>query len=406
MTGSELATLDDYRAAGSFNVLSPVIELASRESAISPYLVESVAAVKISPEPRAGETYHDYRYANERDGLFALTGLGLAKIAAAAGIKWVATTMLERSRRPDGHVYVLWSATGAIRQPNGEWHLESASAHLDTADEAEALEDMYRRKLDSGRARFTELEIPAMVRREVLQIRTFAEERVETRAKNRVIRRVLALRQVYSGKELAQPFAVPRLIFRPDVADPLSLERVQLEGARARDELFGSPLPLGEPSSAPPEPEVEVPPEAPPSPPEPAPARESKPKAEKKPRATREKAKAKQDPEPTLQGEPASEAPIDDARPAPASDERDDAPPPEGWDESAGESAGSDLDSMTREQLLEEAARLFGGESASKQIASARMLSSAAFLWEPVEKVSDLSDVQIRTLVEKKRAQA
>jgi len=247
-TGSELATLDDYRKAGGFNVLAPVVELASRESAVSPYLVESVAAVKINALPASGEIYNDWRYAPERDGLYALSGLGLAKIAAAAGITWdlSLTGPQERVRRPSGHVYLRYRAVGAIRQPNGEWHREAAEKEIDTEDEAEQVEDAYRRKLAAGRARFSEADIPDMVRREVLQLREFILGHAETKAKNRVIRRLLALKQVYTREELERPFAVPRLIYRPDLADPAVAERTQVEGSRAAAALYGEPFELAE----------------------------------------------------------------------------------------------------------------------------------------------------------------
>src|SRR5205085_992667 len=189
----------------------------------------------------------DFRYANEREGKRALSALALTKLANAAGIKWIPELckVLERTRRDDG-TYIRFQAGGAVRQPNGEWHVEIAEKDLDTADAAEQLEDGYRRKLKAGRAKFSEDDIPEMVRREILQLREFLLGHVETKAKNRVIRRFLELRQTYTVQELAKPFAVPRLVYRPDLADPLQLERVQLEGRQASEDLFGktpSPLP-------------------------------------------------------------------------------------------------------------------------------------------------------------------
>jgi hypothetical protein len=197
--------------------------------------------LSISPKEQAGETYHDFRYANEREGLFALSSLGLAKIASAAGIKWIPELcrVVDRQRHADGHVYIRFAAGAGIRQPNGEWHIETAEKEIDTADVAEQLEDAYRRKLKAGRAKFKAEDIPEMVRREVLQLREHILGHAETKAKSRAIRRILALKQVYSTQELARPFVVPRLLYRPDLADPLAIEQVQIEGRRAAEGLYG-----------------------------------------------------------------------------------------------------------------------------------------------------------------------
>jgi hypothetical protein len=238
--GTGLARLDEY-AAKDYNVLRPVIDVVDGGAASSPYLVESIALLSISPKPEASETYHDFRYANEHDGKFALSSLGLAKIASAAGIKWIPELcgVVERQRHADGHVYIRFRAGAGIRQPNGEWHVETGEKEIDTADEAEKLEDTYRRKLKSGRAKFKEEDIPDMVRREILQLREHILGHAETKAKSRAIRRILALKQVYTTAELKRPFVVPKLVFRPDLADPLQLEQVQIEGRRATASLYG-----------------------------------------------------------------------------------------------------------------------------------------------------------------------
>lgn len=233
--------LEDYSPA-EFNVLHPVV-LVAGESVSSPVLVQSVSVVRINTAPDSGEVYHDWRFAPEREGKAALSALGLAKIAAAAGIKWVPELcrVLARERRPDGHIYIDYQAGGAVRQPNGEWHIEVAHKDIDTADVAERLEDAYTRKLRDGRAKYAATQIPEMVRRDLLQVKEFLLGHAETKAKNRVIRRLLTLRQVYSHKDLERPFAVPRLLYRPDLTDPMQLEQVQIEGRQAAAALYGSP---------------------------------------------------------------------------------------------------------------------------------------------------------------------
>lgn len=259
--GKELA-LDQYDP-DSFNILAPVLVVRQEGADVSPLLTESVSIVEIHG-PDSGDVYNDFRYANERDGKFALTSLALARIAAAAGVKWIPDMckILTRERRPDGNVYIAYQAGAGIRTLNGEWHIEIASKEIDTADVAEQMAEVDRRTYDRmrtqdrapawvktlGRDASTaalEKAIEGRVRQQILQLREHLLSHAETKAKSRVIRRILSLRQVYTKAELGRPFVVPRLVYRPDLTNPLELERVQVEGRRAAAELYGddvSPL--------------------------------------------------------------------------------------------------------------------------------------------------------------------
>lgn len=243
--GAELATLADYDRAGDrFNVLHPIVQVEAGAGS-SPFLVESVSIVKLEAGENSPDTFNDYRFANARQGVFALSGLALTKIATAAGVKWIPDMCVveARERRPDGHVYLRYRAAAAIRQPNGEWHIESASKEIDTADVADALRDRDMRARTSGRKEYSDAEIEDRVRQQVLQVREFILPLAETKAKNRVIRRLLSLQQTYTKQELAKPFVVPRLLYRPDATDPMQLEQIQIEGRRAAQELYGDRAP-------------------------------------------------------------------------------------------------------------------------------------------------------------------
>lgn len=230
MTRSEpstaLATLEglDRRR---FNVLAPIISVEG--DAVSPVLVQSVQYVQINPNEDAGEIYHDYVYAPKNRGKAALTQLGLAKIAAAVGVQWEQSAISDRERRPNGHVYVHVEAVGAIRQPNGELYRIRAGKSLDTEDYAEQRYASYVKKGEKSAD-----EIAAAVRRDVLSFREHVDQRAETGAQNRVIRKLLSIPQVFDVRDLERPFAVPRLLFRPEYAQALE------QGSRAADSLYGS----------------------------------------------------------------------------------------------------------------------------------------------------------------------
>jgi hypothetical protein len=237
--------------------------------AVSPMLVQSIQFVRVNADEKAGDVYHDPRFAPlwmEKGAIvpaktrYALTAQAIGRIAANAGVKWIPeqTGMIpgSRERRPNGHVYLRYKATGAVRQPNGEWYWEPTEVEIDTQDEAEEIAATYRRQIRDGRnkylygdkrgqERFTADDVAGMVEREIMQLRKFVLRHAETKAKTRAIRRLLSLPQTFSHEEIERPFAVPRLLYRPDFADPLQLEQAQIEGQRAERSLYGGLPELG-----------------------------------------------------------------------------------------------------------------------------------------------------------------
>ncbi len=229
--GEELAvagTLEGF-PSDRFNVLAPVLTVLGAE-ARSPYLAESVSIVKISPEEDLGETYTEFRYANARDGKRALTSLGLQKIAAAAGIRFLPTEVISRERRRDGHVYIHVRAAGAVRMPNGEWAVDSAEKEIDTEDWLELARDAKLRANERRGERKTEATMESELRRDLLAFREHLLSHAETRARSRLIRRILSLKQVYHVDDLKRPFAVPRLVFAPELAGAEEIQRLQIIG--------------------------------------------------------------------------------------------------------------------------------------------------------------------------------
>lgn len=256
--GTELAQMEKFDPK-KYIVLHPVT--ITDEGQFSPVLAQTISFVKIRTEEEAGEVYHDFRFApppdrdKKRPGKYALTALGLGRIKDAAGLQVVASRKTDRQRDPNtGHLYVEWQVVAGVRQPNGEVVFMPASASLDTADFADERTHAYEEQIrenrhlykfgpKKGKPRFESKDVPDMVRRDVIQIKAKLEERVETLALNRAIRKLLSLKQVYTEEEIQREFVVPRLIYRPDLTDPVQLEWVQVEGSRAVAALYGgSPL--------------------------------------------------------------------------------------------------------------------------------------------------------------------
>ena len=250
---SEIAVADTRNALESFDpkqfhVLQPVLSVVAG-NARSPYLAESVSIVAISPDEERGEVYTEFRYANAKEGKRALTSLGLKKIADAAGIRFLPTQVVDRERwvGRDGnrHARIHVRAGAAVRMLNGEWAVEFAEKEIDTEDWIEQGRDAKIRAAERQDRAVDERKLEADLRRDLLAFREHLLSHAETRARSRVIRRILSLPQVFKVKDLERPFAVPRLVFRPDLAGAEEIERiatigdVSLHGTEAIAALYG-----------------------------------------------------------------------------------------------------------------------------------------------------------------------
>lgn len=237
-----LAEFDPAR----FNVIQPVVSIVAGNAA-SPYLAQSVSTVTIDPDEERGEVYTEPRYASGQKR--ALSSLGLKKIADAAGIRFLPTEVVDRERwiGRDGyrHARLHVRAGGAIRMLNGEWAVEFAEKEIDTEDWTEQLREAKVRKAERDSKAPDTNKIESDVRRDLLAFREHLLSHAETRARSRLIRRVLSLPQVFTVKELGRPFAVPRLVFRPDLAGAEEIGRiaiigdVSLNGTEAIATLYG-----------------------------------------------------------------------------------------------------------------------------------------------------------------------
>lgn len=237
--GSAIAKqLEDYDES-KFNVLQPVVVV--NPEAASQVIVQSVSVRTLKV---GDDTYNDFRFASERQGKFALNGMALNKIANDAGVKWIEAAVVEaRERRPDGHIYVRVRATGAVLQANGEYYHITKHKDIDTADLAQEFADQFRKKAKREKQAVTDEMVEDYVRDRLIQVKPHVLSLCETKAQFRVIRALLVLKQVYTQQELARPFIVPRLMYRPEAAAALE------QGRRAAGELYGGPTPLSDAGS-------------------------------------------------------------------------------------------------------------------------------------------------------------
>lgn len=196
---------------GSFHLITPSTVVQS----IPEGCEVAISTIQIDPNPDNGEVY------KQKKGKLALTGTSLAKVSAAAGVSWDPRQCRRIDDRSDPR-YVEYTAVGGWRLFDGVFIVEQGTRAADLRDGSD--------------------EISEMSAEQVAQQRRFILPLAESKAKNRVIRR-LGVKSGYTTEELARPFAVARLMWTGRTDDPelrrefarMTAERMNASGA----ELFG-----------------------------------------------------------------------------------------------------------------------------------------------------------------------
>lgn len=215
LSASDAAAVTQWFAANKsrFNLVTPSTIVQSLPEGCE----VAVSMITINPDTNAGEVF------KTDSGKLALTGMSLAKVSAAAGISWDPAQCHRVDDRSDPR-YVEYQAVGGWRLFDGTFVTESAHRAVDLRDGSDEIEKMTDKQL--------------------AQQRKFILPLAETKAKNRVIRR-LGIKSGYTAEELKTPFAVARLMWTGRTEDPelrrtfavMKAEQMNASGAA----LFGPP---------------------------------------------------------------------------------------------------------------------------------------------------------------------
>lgn len=184
-------SLAEYKKK-KFNILLPVMQIQS-----IPEMHELVlSVVKIDPDPKNKEVY---KYQKNID--LSLTMHGIDKVAAAAGVcwNWKACKRVDDGREPH---YCVFMMEGWAKDFDGTWRNIVRHREVDLRDGSEQIQDF---------ASTAQLQ---QARKNILSL-------AQSKAANRVLRSLLFLKHGYSIEELNTPFIVPKLVFRPDLSDPV-----------------------------------------------------------------------------------------------------------------------------------------------------------------------------------------
>lgn len=194
------------------NLLMPSTQIAGLSEFHSPV----VEKVLLSSNKDDGDVYP---HSGEEDGdkaKFRLTKQALMKLSVCAGIIWSVQETKRLDNRSDRN-YCAFAAVGGIKKADGQPVFFRAEYDLDFDVIEEELRESYEQKAKKYKKDADYVEF--CVKRDMLQKRKHKLKLAEAGAMNRVVREILGLKNAYTKAELAKPFVMVRIVFRPDYND-------------------------------------------------------------------------------------------------------------------------------------------------------------------------------------------
>ncbi len=235
--------LEKFKTAGA-NLLMPSTHIAGLSEWMQPIL----ETVLISSDPNIGDVYaHD----NEKEGLnkkWRPTKQALMRLSVCAGVIWSPSETKRVDNGADRN-YIAYKAVGGIKKADGQPVFFSAEYDMDFEVLAEEIRANYEGKAkflkkDNGQRQATEQEkkeyVEFCVSRDLLQKRKNKLKLCEAGAMNRVLRMLLGLKQTYTTKELAQPFVMARIVFKPDFTDKAVRDKFLDASIKSMTGIYGS----------------------------------------------------------------------------------------------------------------------------------------------------------------------
>jgi hypothetical protein len=212
---------------GQYNRLLPTTTILDNLGNLQEPKIE---VLQFDPDKDAGDVYIDYRLGKNKR-LF--TKNALDKIAYAGGLSWYAPMCVTEERNSR---YVRCRATAVIKKANGEPLMITKTKEIDLDVEEEEIRDRYDKKIADGEVR--KADAPAMIRRDLLQLRKNMLQLCESKACNRVIRAAFGIKSSYTVAEISKPFVMVRFDTTYDLNDPKVLQLLASSGKAAVGMMF------------------------------------------------------------------------------------------------------------------------------------------------------------------------
>lgn len=217
----------DYPAT-KYNRLLPTLTVADDAGQLYKPKIE---LLKIDPKiPGYGESGEVYRDNRMAENFVALSRRGLQKLQHAAAI--IFPPQLAKIELSEDRKSCLATSAGAMKKSDGSLLVITASKHIDLELEEMKIRDQHERKGKKA------AELDSLVRRDLIQARENMVQNAETKAQNRVIRKVLALKDAYHVDDLKKPFVLIRFDQAFDIQDPAQLKLILANSSAASANLF------------------------------------------------------------------------------------------------------------------------------------------------------------------------
>ena len=212
-----LKELEVAKTAGA-NLLMPSTQIAG----LSEFHAPVIEKVVLSSDPKDGDVYPHSSEDDENKQKFRLTKQALMKLSVCAGIIWSVGETKRLDNRSDRN-YCAFAAVGGIKKADGQPVFFRAEYDIDFEVVEEELRESYEAKAKKYKKDASAKEkadyVEFCVKRDMLQKRKHKLKLAEAGAMNRVVREILGLKNAYTKAELAKPFVMVRIVFRPDYND-------------------------------------------------------------------------------------------------------------------------------------------------------------------------------------------
>lgn len=214
-----ITTSDDFRTSLSswrqhqFHILTPIADF----RALPPQYGLMPATVQINTDLTAGEVYQDKLFCE--DGEVAISKIGLSKIALAAGMS------IKTERTDPRTMSNYWEVRASARFTG----IDGTPQELDATEELDLRDGSERSRKVMGRNNSQ----PALTAARAKGLRN-----CEARAVNAVIRQ-FGIKQKYKITELQRAFVVMRVVFQPDMSDPVQAQFVMERALAGTATLYG-----------------------------------------------------------------------------------------------------------------------------------------------------------------------
>lgn len=196
-----------------YHVLTPFANFSALPAHLG--IVPTLVKLDNDPSPKgSGHVYQDNVFTKGND--VAIAKIGLSMIAQAAGMS------IRTVRTDDRRIPNFWEVKATVRFIG----LDGTPQDIDGHDEYD---------LRDGAARLAR----NMTQAQITQARVKGLRGCESRAINAAIRQ-FGVKQKYTREELLKPFVVLRIIYMPDLSDPLTRARMEERAMLGTTALYGA----------------------------------------------------------------------------------------------------------------------------------------------------------------------